>query len=469
MTFKGSIRNKMTYTFVVILFITVFAFEMVFTFGVKTYYYSNIEQVLTDKLQTTLDIYNTYLGYESIGRKAKFILENDAVPDYVEAQVLDLEGNIIETTAYFVDETAVDSEDFNRALEGSVATWRGRNRSTGEQVMSVSAPLYQSGVVNGVIRYTTSVEEVSQRVNEYLMSAYFIGLIILLFVLYISTLLSNRLIGPIYELKDVADSIAAGDLTARARQYDRDEVGELAETINYMAEEIKKTENLKNDFISSISHELRTPLTSIKGWSETILTGDISNTEETKLGLEIISRESERLSGLVEHLLDFSKLEANRIQLSPVDFNIVELVVRVFKQLSINLKEHRISYDISYDKKELIVYGDKNRLRQVLINILDNAIKFTPDYGRIDCRIQRGDDGVKIDLADNGSGIAEAHLLKIEDQFYKIDPNTVGSGLGLAITKRIVGLHGGKLSIKSQLNRGTVVSIYLPDGGLQRE
>ncbi len=468
MTFRGSIRNKMAYTFVVILFITVFAFELIFTFGVKTYYYSNIEQVLTDKIQTTLDIYNTYLGYESLGRKAKFILENDAVPDYVEAQVLDMAGNIVETTAYFVDQQAVDSDDFNRAREGVVATWRGRNRSTGERVMSVSAPLYQAGQVNGVIRYTTSVEAVSQRVNEYLISAYFIGLIILLLVLYLSTLMSNRVIRPIYELKDVADSIAAGDLSARARQYDRDEIGELAETINYMAAEIKKTENLKNDFISSISHELRTPLTSIKGWSETILTGDISNTEETKLGLEIISRESERLSGLVEQLLDFSKLEANRIQLSPVDFNIVELVERVFKQLSINLKEHKISYGISYDKKELIVYGDKNRLRQVLINILDNAIKFTPDYGRIDCRIHQDDGGLTIDLADNGSGIAPEHLAKIEEQFYKIDPNTVGSGLGLAITKRIVGLHGGELNIESQLNRGTVVTIYLPNGGLLR-
>lgn len=335
--------------------------------------------------------------------------------------------------------------------------------------MSVSAPLYQGGEVNGVIRYTTSVEAVNQRVNEYLISAYIIGLIILLLALYLSTLMSNRVIRPIYELKDVADSIAAGDLSARARQYDRDEVGELAETINYMAEEIKKTENLKNDFISSVSHELRTPLTSIKGWSETILTGNINNTEETKLGLEIISRESERLSGLVEHLLDFSKLEANRIQLSPVDFNIVELVERVFKQLSIHLKRHSISYGIHYDKKELIIYGDKNRLRQVLINILDNAIKFTPDYGRIDCQIHQDDRGLSIDLADNGSGIAPEHLAKIEEQFYKIDPNTVGSGLGLAITKRIVGLHGGELNIESQLNRGTTVKIYLPNGGLKRQ
>ncbi len=458
-----SIRNRLIYTFVIILFITVFAFEMVFTFGLNTYYYSNIEQVLKDKLQTTLDIYETYLGYESLSYKAKFILENETVPDYVEAQVLDLEGNVLESTAYYIDREVVSSEDFSNATAGSVASWRGRNITTGELIMAVSAPLYQSGAINGVLRYSTSIEAVSQRIQEYLIYAYLIGFIILIGALYLSTLMSNRIIRPIYELKNVADSIASGNLEARAHEYDQDEIGELAETINYMAEEINKTENLKNDFISSISHELRTPLTSIKGWSETILTGDINNVAETKLGLEMISRESDRLSGLVEHLLDFSKLEANRIQLVLADFDIVDLVWRVFRQLSIDLKAHNINYQIKCVKKELIIYGDKNRLRQVLINLLDNAIKYTPDYGKISCHIKQLSDGVEILLVDNGAGIAAEHLKHIQEQFYKIDPNKQGSGLGLAIAKRIVELHGGALKIESQLDRGTTVNVFLPD------
>ncbi len=464
---KKSIRNRLIYTFGVILFITVFTFELLVTFGINTYYYSNIEQVLTDKLETTLEIYQTYLGYESLGYTAKFILENETVPDYVEAQVLDLNGNILESTAYYIDRQSVDSDDYLRAIEGSVAAWRGRNQRTGELVMSVSAPLYQSGQINGVLRYITSIEAVSHQIYEYLLSAYFIGFIILVSVLYLSTLLSNRIVRPIYELKTVADSIAAGDLAARAHEYDQDEIGELAETVNYMAEEIKKTENLKNDFISSISHELRTPLTSIKGWSETILTGDINNVSETKLGLEMISRESDRLSGLVEHLLDFSKLEANRIQLVPVELDIVDLVKRVFNQLSINLKAQQISYQIDCQEREIIVYGDKNRLRQVLINILDNAIKYTPDFGKIICQIKRQKDGVVIELIDNGAGISAEHLKNITEQFYKIDPNKTGSGLGLAITKRIVMLHKGTLDIKSQLNQGTTVQVFLPTDALR--
>ncbi len=107
---KKSIRNRLIYTFGVILFITVFTFELLFTFGVNSYYYSNIEQVLTDKLETTLEIYETYLGYESLGYTAKFILENETVPDYVEAQVLDLSGNVLESTAYYIDRELVGTE-----------------------------------------------------------------------------------------------------------------------------------------------------------------------------------------------------------------------------------------------------------------------------------------------------------------------------------------------------------------------
>ncbi len=462
---QKSIRSRLVYTSGLIILITVFTFELLFTFGINAYYYSNIEQVLTDKLQTTLEIYESFLGFESLDYTAKFILENETIPDYVEAQVLDLNGVVLESTSYYVDRELVDADDYLRAKEGAVSAWRGRNKVTGELVMAVSAPLYQAGEINGVLRYMTSIEAVSQQIRQYLFSAYLIGFIVLVGVFYLSTILSNRIVRPIYELKDVADSIAAGDLTARAYQYDQDEIGELAETVNYMAAEISKTEDLKNDFISSISHELRTPLTSIKGWSETILMGDIENVEETTFGLEMIARESDRLAGLVENLLDFSKLEANRIQLVRAEVDIVDLVTRVFNQLSINLKAQQISYKIECTVRKIVVNGDKNRLRQVLINILDNAMKYTPNLGNIDCRIIDRVDGVEIKLRDNGAGIAAEHLAHISEQFYKIDPNKAGSGLGLAIAKRIVDLHGGKLSIESQLNQGTTVTIFLPTAG----
>ncbi|MCK8059415.1 MULTISPECIES: ATP-binding protein [unclassified Fusibacter] len=459
---KSSIKRKLTLTFVVIIFVTVLIFELIFTFGINSYYYQNIEQILKDRMQITVEVYDTFLGYESLGSKAKFILENASVPEYVDAQILDKQGNIIESTARFNSDHQVSTKEFLSAKSGSTSVWRGRSPETDELIMAVSTPLSESGNIIGVLRYMTSIEEVDKTVKVYLLYAYLIGVGVLVVVLNLSTIMAKRIVEPIYELKAVADNIALGNFNIKAQKYAEDELGELADTINYMAEEIMKTEKLKHDFISSISHELRTPLTSIKGWSETILTGSIENVEETKLGLEIISKETERLHGLVENLLDFSKLEAERIVLSKIPLNLVELIERVFKQFSTVIKTSGLTYHVSSAEKEVIINGDRNRLKQVLINIVDNAIKHTPTGGAVVCQISLMEDKVILTIRDNGSGIAKEHLDRIVDRFYKANPNQGGSGLGLAITKRIVELHDGVLKIESELGKGTAVSVILP-------
>jgi signal transduction histidine kinase len=461
---KSSIKRKLTLTFVVIIFVTVLIFELIFTFGLNGYYYQNIEQILKERMQITVEVYDTYLGYESLGSKAKFILENASVPEYVDAQILDRQGNIIESTARFNSDDQVNTQDFLDAVAigGGTSVWKGKNPETRELIMAVSTPLKESSETNGVLRYMTSVEEVNKTIRIYLLYSYLIGAAVLIVVLNLSTLMAKRIVEPIYELKAVADNIALGNFHVKAQKYSDDELGELADTINYMAEEIVKTEKLKHDFISSISHELRTPLTSIKGWSETILTGDIENIEETKLGLEIISKETERLHGLVENLLDFSKLEAERITLTKNPLDLVELMDRVFKQFSTVIRTNGLTYQLASAQKEIVIIGDRNRLKQVLINLVDNAIKHTQVGGSVVCQITVMDDKVIVTIRDNGTGIAKEHLDRIVDKFYKANPNQGGSGLGLAITKRIVELHEGKLKIESELGTGTAVSVILP-------
>ncbi len=459
---RTSIKRKLTLTFVIIILVTILIFELIFTYGMQVYYYSNIEQVLSDRMRTTIEVYDAYLGYESLASKAKYILESESVPDYVDAQVLDNKGNIIDSTARLRTKNPVITEDFLSALEGKTATWRGENPDTKEQVMSISAPLYRADNINGVIRYITSLEDVDKAMRSYLLYAYLIGLIVLLSVVYLSVLMANRLVEPIFELKDVADNIATGNLKVKAKEYDHDEIGELAETINYMVDEIKKTDKLKHDFISSVSHELRTPLTSIKGWSETILTGDIENVEETKLGLEIISKEADRLHGLVENLLDFSKLESERMKIVKADFDLKHLIERVFKQFYTVFKKRGITYKIFCTEREIIYNGDRNRLRQVFINVLDNALKHTPSGGVINCYVTVDSENIVIKIKDSGSGISKEHLESITEKFYKADTKKPGSGLGLAITKRIITLHQGDLKIESELGRGTTITIILP-------
>jgi signal transduction histidine kinase len=459
---KTSIRRKLTGTFVIIIFLTVLIFELLFTYGMHVYYYSNIEQTLLDRIRVTIEVYDRYLGYESLASKAKFILENTSVPEYVDAQVLDLKGYVLESTARIPSSGPVVTPDFHGAVVGQTSVWRGKNPETQEWIMAVSSPLFERDERVGVIRYMTSVEAVVRTIRAYLLYAYLIGVVVLLIVLKLSTLLGKHIVEPLYELKTVADSIAAGNFKVRAHKHSEDELGELADTLNYMIDEIQKTEQLKHDFISSISHELRTPLTSIKGWSETILTGDMENYMETQMGLEIISKETDRLHGLVENLLDFSKLEGERMPMRFEPFNLVELMERVIKQFSALLRTHKISCHLSAANGYVLINGDRNRIKQVLINILDNAVKHTPNSGNILCQITALEDKVMLTIRDNGVGIAKEHLERITERFYKANPKQGGSGLGLAIAKGIIERHSGKLVIESALGKGTAITIILP-------
>lgn len=459
---KSSIKKKLTQTYVIIIFVTIFIFEMIFTYGINIYYYTNIEQYLMDRMRLTIEIYDTYLGYDSLTSKAKFILEDASIPDYVNAQILDLNGRIVESSSRFHADTTITTEDFIQASKGGTAMWQGKSESTGERIMTVSAPLFNRDEIIGVIRYTTSIQAVDETVNRFLIYAYLIGIMVLMVVLKLSTLMAKRIVEPIYELKDLADHMALGNFDRKAQKYSNDEIGELAETLNYMADELLKTDRLKSDFISTISHELRTPLTSIKGWSETILTGDIANYEETQQGLEIISKEASRLHGLVENLLDFSKLEADRITLQFESVDMVQLTERVLKQFSTLLKAKGIASNLLSFEREIFVMVDRNRMRQVLINIVDNAIKHTAPGGHLWCRVTIQAEKVIISIRDDGEGIAPEHLESISEKFYKADQRQGGSGLGLAIARRIMDLHEGQLKIDSVQAQGTTVTLELP-------
>ncbi len=227
-----------------------------------------------------------------------------------------------------------------------------------------------------------------------------------------------------------------------------------------MADELENSEQIKNDFISSVSHELRTPLTAIKGWSETLAGG--YEPETFLKGMKVISGETLRLERMVEELLDFSRIQSGHfsLQMSKMDV-IAELEDALLIYIDKAKKENIL---ISYDEPEFLcpVYGDKNRLRQVFINVIDNAIKYTDPGGRIDISVEKRDDSVSVIVADTGCGIAPSDLPKVKAKFYKANSTRRGSGIGLAVADEIIAMHGGALDMESELNVGTTVIITLP-------
>lgn len=223
------------------------------------------------------------------------------------------------------------------------------------------------------------------------------------------------------------------------------------------------TDQAKNEFISSISHELRTPLTSIKGWAETMqdLQDDPAVVEE---GLNIISKETDRLIILVNDLLDFSKLQGHRIALKKEEFSINHLLTDIHNQFSVRCHQEKVKMTILTDNKESWVIADYNRLKQVFVNIVDNALKFTAGKPRAEIKIssQVLDDQIVMIIEDNGSGISPEDLKRVKEKFYKGSSNKSGTGLGLSIASEIMELHGGKMLIDSALGKGTKVVLVMP-------
>ena len=241
-----------------------------------------------------------------------------------------------------------------------------------------------------------------------------------------------------------------------------DEIGELCDVINYMAEELANSEKLKNDFISSVSHELRTPLTAIRGWGETMLLDQNIDHATLETGMGVIMRETERLSDMVEELLDFSRMQSGRMKLVKSRMDVLaELSEAVIMYTERARREGML---LIYDEPDIFVpvFGDRGKLRQVFINVIDNALKYSDpgDTTTVSARVEGNE--VVIEVEDTGCGIRAADLPKIKQKFYKANLTRRGSGIGLAVADEIVQMHGGRLDVSSVEGEGTTVTITLP-------
>ena len=255
--------------------------------------------------------------------------------------------------------------------------------------------------------------------------------------------------------------MADGQYKIKARNWEDDEIGELAKTLNTMSEEILKKEQIKNDFISSISHELRTPLTSIKGWA-VVLKDSKGQEDIMSEGLTIIENESDRLSKMVEELLDFSRFISGRMSLEKELFDIGQTVRDVCKQMKPRANSNKIDFQTELLETPCVTIGDENRIKQLLINIVDNAIKFTSENGWVKVQSFDENNNFVILVSDNGCGMNKKDLEHVKEKFYKGKHSKSHSGLGLSISDEIVKLHNGSLDIFSELNIGTTVKITIP-------
>ncbi|HPC99740.1 MAG TPA: HAMP domain-containing sensor histidine kinase [Acetivibrio sp.] len=457
------VRGRIAGTYLIITLLAVLIFEAILIYILVRFYYTNIESELNASANTIVHNYEVYFNGDDLDRDAKLLMESVSSNTVAQIQIIDREKVVLVDSINPVSVgESLDYPDINGALKGKKTTWRGRNPQTNESILSVSSPIKKNEEVIGVVRVITALTDVNKILFNHVLTLIVLGTFIVILIFVAGVFLSNTIIKPVKEITCAAEAMARGRFDVRVNKRYDDEVGKLADTLNYMAEAVSKHEKMKNDFIASISHEIRTPLTSIIGWVIAINSGNVENSEEIREGLGIVERESERLAAMVEELLDFSKFDAGSINLKIDLVDLKELISHITKQMEPRAKREGIFIVMRTDEDLPFIDADENRLKQVLINIIDNSFKFTQKGGYINIIAKQLKDKVLICVEDNGCGIPEDDISKVTQRFFKGNSNAAGSGLGLAICDEIIKLHNGEMNIESVVEKGTAVNIILP-------
>lgn len=444
--------------------------EVAFAVVIRSYFYQRVESSLYTRAKSLSDLLTSYAeepGFDFENSAREFV-ERFPDKEKMELQILSPGGIVLVSSTGFLP-AEENMPDFNMAIRSSNSNleedegiWRGKN-AAGESVTAMTIVIRDSNdIVVGAVRYLVSMEKINSQILLLITIMLLFGIAVFFFVMLSSSYFVSSIVNPVREIGQTARKIALGDYDARIEKRYDDEIGDLCDTINYMAGEIAAAEKTQNDFISSVSHELRTPLTAIKGWSETLRQGGAGDQEIMEKGLDVITSEAERLSGIVEELLDFSRMQGGHMTMKFGKMDVLaelEEAVVLFRD-----RAKREQLELNYVEVESLppVMGDRDRLKQVFINILDNAIKYSNPGGRI--RVEAADMGnhVQIVISDTGVGIAKEDLPNIKNKFYKANRTRPGSGIGLALADEIIRRHKGRLEIDSEEGVGTTVTITLP-------
>ena len=460
------IRGRWLFGGIAVVLGVVILVVAVFSLVISSYYRNSVKTGLESKAQTAAEFFTTYVSrtYADYYQSAYKYAETFEDKDKLELQFINTLGRVEISTYGLTAGTSPGTADIQSAIDsGEISTWTGRLSTTGERIMAVSCPLLSTdGTVIGVMRYVTSMKLVDQQILRVSALAAGVGLLIMVIVVLSNLFFIRTITEPIVHLTDIARRIAGGSYGVQAEKKYNDEIGELTDAINEMSVKIGQAEKMQTEFISSVSHELRTPLTAITGWSET-LRYDKDLSPDARQGLEIISKEAARLTKMVEELLEFTRLQDGRFTLNITQVDVAALLQESMLTYSELLRKEHMELVYRPCKRELPrIPGDPERLKQVFLNVLDNASKYGRDGKRIIVATELGEDCVAVSIRDFGPGIPADELPHVKEKFYKGSSKERGSGIGLAVCDEIITRHKGRLSIANAKGGGVAVTILLP-------
>lgn len=386
--------------------------------------------------------------------------------------VADARGRVQEATLGSLEGQAVDEErlpGMSLALHGTMNTtiWKHPDFDF-EDTMYVNVPAVQEGAVVGAVRVSFSLRDIEEKMGriQLLLVVAVLGYTGLVVVL--TVLLAGSIVRPVEALTRGAGIMAAGDLEHRVDVGGTWEIRQLGDTLNAMAERLHQLEGMRRRYVSDVSHELRTPLASIRSMAETLAQHGLADPDLQDRYLPRIVHQTDRLARLASQLLDLAQIESGDLLSRKEPVRLAEVVEEAVGSTAAETRAPGIRMDVDVPGDLPPVQGDRDRLVQMVLNLLDNALRHTPDGGRISVRATNGGGEVRLVVADTGPGIPSDHLAHLFERFYRVDrarsPGKGGAGLGLAIVRQIVEAHRGSIEVRSTPGQGATFEITLPGG-----
>ncbi|MDR3313196.1 MAG: HAMP domain-containing histidine kinase [Oscillospiraceae bacterium] len=490
---SNSLVKRWIFNVVILLALATLVLAAAFLIIIARNYRMTVERTLSNQTgeAAVLEFFKSHAGEngENFERAAVEYVENFSVRDQLELWVIDDHGLVVASSSGTPQLRGNQMEDYQAAMapgSGGSAFWQGKYN--GQSVMACTVIYTLQGSHSTVydarfaLRYMISLKHINAQIGRIAVLTLIVWLLMMAMVIVSGFYFIRSILRPLARISQTASKLANGELEERvAPSGRRDEIARLGQDVNHMADEIASADKMKLDFISTISHELRTPLTAIKGWGETLRDAEKSDPALHARGLQIIIDEAGRLTHLVEELLDFSRLQSKRLVMHKERMDaLAELddAVFIFRE-----RAGREGVELICASSDIpaTMLGDPARIRQVFINVLDNAFKYTPQGGKVTVTTEFEPPLVQlppsmttqkipiqlpkelhVTIHDTGCGVCSEDLPHITEKFFKSSTATKGSGIGLAVVAEVLRFHDCVLTFESPPGQGLAVKMVFP-------
>lgn len=471
-----SLQFRLTLTYIAVIAVAVLAMTVIMRWTVGARFTDYMQALQARQAQILAERVATEYAHNRDWSVVRPLLESWGTVSRNTVNLLGPDGQVI-VTGPPGRALSIAPEDLRRALQGEIVQGLSGQDDDGDALSHTAVPVVVDGTPVAVLYLQISPERrkpsrrsFNQLLNEALAVA---GLLAVVVAVVFGAAFARRITRPIQEMKRVAERMAEGDYAQRVSNPGKDEVGQLAASFNHMAatlerdvSELKRQEQFRREMVANISHDLSTPLTAIQGFSEALRDGVIRSPEEQHELLETINKEALRLRRLVHDLQDLSQIESGQPRIERRPLHLPGLLEETLKVVQPEVQQQRLHVTSQVDPELPLALADEDRTTQVLLNLLDNAIRYTPQGGQVHVQAQRQNGCIRVAVRNSGPPIPAEALPRIFERFYRADQSrnkeTGNSGLGLAIVKAIVEAQGGQVVVTSSADEGTEVAFTVP-------